>query len=345
MRLAASAATLALIVAAGTPAAADRSPSRDGLRAQQAALGARARSALYELYAQDARLAGARSAERRQAERVAVIDGQVGTLSGEVHVARANLAAARGDAARSDRRALQGATALDPVEVLLAASSLQDALSRAQTLQQVASGDRELVQQTLSARDELAGNLRSLQAAQRQAEQEHTTLLQRVRDLAAQRAAKQRLLAGLRRERARCRRRIDHLDARAQAAVARAQALAQAEADAAQSDVQAPPQTGTSPAPVPAPDPGGPSPGATLTVSSTAYCLTGNTATGLPTGPGICATDPSVIPLGTRFYVPGYGECLAADTGSAVIGDTIDLWMPHQRALAWGRRTVTIRFD
>ena len=80
-----------------------------------------------------------------------------------------------------------------------------------------------------------------------------------------------------------------------------------------------------------------------MTVYATAYCLTGTTATGLPVGPGIVAVDPSVIPLGTRMTIPGYGEGVAADTGSAVSGYTIDLWFPTLAdALAWGRRTVTI---
>ena len=55
------------------------------------------------------------------------------------------------------------------------------------------------------------------------------------------------------------------------------------------------------------------------------------------------AVDPSVIPLGTRMTVPGYGEAVAADTGGAVRGAKIDLWFPSvAEALAWGRRTVTI---
>jgi 3D (Asp-Asp-Asp) domain-containing protein len=84
--------------------------------------------------------------------------------------------------------------------------------------------------------------------------------------------------------------------------------------------------------------------GSTLSVSSTAYSLPGHTASGLPVGPGICATDPRVIPLGTRFDVPGYGPCVAADTGSAVIGTTIDLWMPSERASVYGTQTITITF-
>ena len=83
--------------------------------------------------------------------------------------------------------------------------------------------------------------------------------------------------------------------------------------------------------------------GETLTVSSTGYSLPGRTSTGLPVGWGVIAVDPSVIPLGTRVTVPGYGEAVAADTGSAVRGATIDLWFPSlAQARAWGRRTVTI---
>ena len=71
--------------------------------------------------------------------------------------------------------------------------------------------------------------------------------------------------------------------------------------------------------------------------------IRGRTASGLPTGWGIVAVDPSVIPLGTRMTIPGYGEGVAADTGGAVRGATIDLWFPTMaQAMAWGRKTVTI---
>ena len=80
-----------------------------------------------------------------------------------------------------------------------------------------------------------------------------------------------------------------------------------------------------------------------LTVSSTGYSLPGHASTGIPVGWGVIAVDPSVIPLGTRITVPGYGEGVAADTGSAVRGADIDLWFPTLvQARAWGRRTVTI---
>jgi 3D (Asp-Asp-Asp) domain-containing protein len=80
-----------------------------------------------------------------------------------------------------------------------------------------------------------------------------------------------------------------------------------------------------------------------MTVSSTGYCLRGTTATGIPVAWGVIATDPTVISLGTRMFVPGYGQGVAADTGSAIKGAIIDLWFPTcAQAIQWGRRTVTI---
>ena len=64
-----------------------------------------------------------------------------------------------------------------------------------------------------------------------------------------------------------------------------------------------------------------------MSVLATGYCLTGKTATGLPVGPGIVAVDPSVIPLGTRMTIPGYGEGVAADVGGGVNGAHIDVWV------------------
>ena len=83
--------------------------------------------------------------------------------------------------------------------------------------------------------------------------------------------------------------------------------------------------------------------GRVLTVVATGYSLPGTTATGLPVGWGVAAVDPSIIPLGTHMNVPGYGDAVAADTGGAVVGNTIDLWFPSvAQANAWGRRVVTI---
>ena len=42
----------------------------------------------------------------------------------------------------------------------------------------------------------------------------------------------------------------------------------------------------------------------------------------------VIAVDPSVIPLGTKVYVEGYGYAVAADTGGAIKGHKIDVFFP-----------------
>ena len=55
------------------------------------------------------------------------------------------------------------------------------------------------------------------------------------------------------------------------------------------------------------------------------------------------AVDPSVIPMGSRIAIPGYGMGVAADTGGAIVGARIDLWFPSiAQAHDWGSRTVTV---
>ncbi|WP_223594788.1 3D domain-containing protein [Neobacillus bataviensis] len=57
----------------------------------------------------------------------------------------------------------------------------------------------------------------------------------------------------------------------------------------------------------------------------------------------IIAVDPSVIPLGSKVWVEGYGTAIAGDTGGAIKGHKIDVFMPTQsQALAWGRKTVKV---
>lgn len=81
----------------------------------------------------------------------------------------------------------------------------------------------------------------------------------------------------------------------------------------------------------------------------TAYCngCSGRTATGLNlrANPNmkVIAVDPSVIPLGSKVYVEGYGYAVAADTGGAIKGYIVDLLMPsHADAYRWGRKKVKI---
>jgi len=69
----------------------------------------------------------------------------------------------------------------------------------------------------------------------------------------------------------------------------------------------------------------------------------GITASGLPVKYGLVAVDPTVIPLGTKLYIEGYGYALAADTGGAIKGMRVDLYMDTlSQALAYGRETVKV---
>ncbi|PZF90001.1 hypothetical protein C1903_07325 [Listeria ivanovii] len=91
-----------------------------------------------------------------------------------------------------------------------------------------------------------------------------------------------------------------------------------------------------------------PSGGKTLTMESTAYSGGGTTATGinLSANPGmkVVAVDPSVIPLGSRVWVEGYGEAIAGDTGGAIKGNIVDVYFPNESSCySWGRRTVTVK--
>lgn len=86
--------------------------------------------------------------------------------------------------------------------------------------------------------------------------------------------------------------------------------------------------------------------GKTIRVSSTAYTGGGVTATGihLQGGSKVIAVDPSVIPLGSRVWVEGYGEAIAGDTGGAIKGNKIDVYFSSSAACySWGNRTVTIK--
>ena len=68
----------------------------------------------------------------------------------------------------------------------------------------------------------------------------------------------------------------------------------------------------------------------------------GITSTGVPVTKGIVAVDPSVIPYGTRMYIPGYGFGEAADTGGAIVGNIIDLGFPDGVSPGWMPRWIDI---
>ncbi len=85
-----------------------------------------------------------------------------------------------------------------------------------------------------------------------------------------------------------------------------------------------------------------------LNVTATGYTpydpgCTGTTASGTQAEYGVIAVDPRVIPMGSRIYIPGYGEAVAEDTGGAIKGNKIDLcYNTKQEAYNWGVRNITV---
>ena len=80
--------------------------------------------------------------------------------------------------------------------------------------------------------------------------------------------------------------------------------------------------------------------------SATAYCFSGRTAMGHPVRRGLIAADPRVLKLGSRVYVSAgawSGTYLVSDTGGAIKGKKIDIWVPGcSEARRFGRRSVQI---
>ena len=79
-----------------------------------------------------------------------------------------------------------------------------------------------------------------------------------------------------------------------------------------------------------------------------AYCLSGKTKSGVPTRKGIIAADPRVLPLGSVVRIDSVtgrrqGTYVVADTGGAVKGRQVDIFMPSCRAAkVFGVRRVRV---
>ena len=287
-------------------------------------LAAKSRSALLDLYALDSRLARERARLVALRIRTSEVSAQRAAAQHSLAIARRSLAGSELALSRRLQQLYeQGDT--DPIATVLGASSVDAALSSLDSLDRIADQDRQVILQTRSARKRLMTVTRALAARESElrrlaGEAKRSTLaIERSR---AQRASYLASLSAQRRLNASA---ISSLQRQAQAIEARSQQLAAA---AAARD------NGGGP---------GPATSRTLTVVATGYSLIGRTATGAPVGWGVVAVDSRVIPLGTRMAIPGYGEGVASDTGSAVQGATIDLWFPTPaQAAAWGRRSVTI---
>ena len=281
----------------------------------------RIHTATLDLYAIDAQLERAHSqlsALRAQRERIARERASL----------RLRLDVTRKNARVADRRVavlvrnLYEQQASDPLAIVLGAQSLEDAITTLDDLSRSAQTNHQIAQTSRHAKASLIALRRTLdrQDAHVRANEEAAARAEAV--LVQARGARSSLISQLSARRDLEEKQIARIDA-----LARASAAASTPA----------------PAQVSAPAAAVSGGAGTVTVTATAYSTEGTTATGLPAGWGTVAVDPAVIPLGTRLTIPGYGDGVAADTGSAVAGSTIDLWFPtEQQALAWGRRVVVV---
>jgi 3D (Asp-Asp-Asp) domain-containing protein len=293
----------------------------DELRRQQSGVSARSQTALLSLYVLDSRLAQALSDLERLRGRVEALRREQQLVERQVGIVEGNLQASQ--RLLGDRlRALYEEGQPDAIAILLGARSLDDAVSRLDEIERSAHLGARAASDARDGREQLSRLAAALAIRVEEAESLEAKVERTAAALATARAQRVAYIESLARQRRLNARQIAALDSRSRKVVQRAE-LMQAQAQPAASTVVSGPRT--------------------LTVTATGYSLPGRTATGLPVGPGVVAVDPSVIPLGTRLTIPGYGEGVAADTGSAVVGNTIDLWFPTLAdALAWGRRTVTI---
>lgn len=304
----------------------------EALRSQSNTLASRTHAALLNLYSIDEHLARAQAALGSLQAQAAQLRSEQALLTEQLSINSKNLAVSQQMLGANIRMLYeQGQT--DPLSVVFGAASLDDAVTKLDDLSHVAQQSKQIVEATTQARARVVRLRNAIARSRSQIDAALLAARQTASTLAATRASRVSYVSHLRSQQRLRAAEIATIQATAQRAEVKSQTIAS-------TPVSAPaPASAPSPAPAPAPA----SEGRTITVSSTGYSLPGHTATGLPVGWGIVSVDPSVIPLGTKMTIPGYGEGVAADVGSAVRGYDIDLWFPTVgQALAWGRRTVTI---
>jgi 3D (Asp-Asp-Asp) domain-containing protein len=328
LRLLGIAAALSWVLAIPGVSPAARNATVQGLRAQDATLAGRTRSAVLDLYSLDSQAAAAEARLARLQALTRSLRSQRARLAGGLRLARVTAAVSQRRLA-SRLRYLYDHGPTSSIELLLGARSIDEALTNIEDLHRVASADDAVLHEARSAAKRLArlrGILADRSRSLERAKDEAVAIAARLSQARAARAA---YVARLQQQRRATVGLLAKLQAEAEAATSRARRLPAA--------TPAPAALAARTVPLAA---GG---ARTLTVTITGYALAGRTATGLPAGWGVAAVDPSVIPLGTHLTIPGYGEAVAADTGSGVTGATVDLWFPtSSQAERWGRRSITI---
>ena len=340
-RLAGVLASLTVVAAVPVALGADSSNLRSRvaeLRAQESTTRTQAHAAVLTLYALETELTRARGDLAAAESRRAAIAAERISVGRRLELAQSAMGASERRLADVVRELYQRDTT-EPLAILLGAGSLDEALTGLDNLDRASGEHRRVLERAGISRSRFARLEDRLDAQAAELVRLSEVAQERLRALEGKVAERAAYIGSLRQRQSLTAREITALEGRAQAAAQQASELpvaasrfpgsTPARSEPAAVSVAAA-ATATGPR--------------TLTVSAIAYSLRGRTASGLPVGPGIAAVDPSVIPLGTRMFVPGYGEAVAADTGAAIRGAVIDLWFPTTAAaLRWGRQTVVIQ--
>ncbi len=257
----------------------------------------------------DQKLGSLESRSDALAEEIARIDGEI--EEGARRLARRRKALS--DRARSIYVHGRASTLV----MLLSSSDVSDFIDRTSYLEKVHLRDAELVRGIKRAAGELAQSREELKERKREVDAVASELRTRKSRLEESRAERQEVLS--------------------RAGSTAATVVSESERVGSKMDELNPPD-----------EPSGRPTGRVLTMEATGYSpeepgLDDNTASGLKARRGVVAVDPRVIPLGTRLHVEGYGNAIAADTGSAIKGNRIDLCFDTlEECDAYGRRTVRV---
>jgi cystine transport system substrate-binding protein len=306
------------------PAVGGANPSQTtaSLRAHDAAIVAKSRAAVLDLYSLDQRLAVAQS-------KLASLRAQAQSLRLQRLSLRHQLVVAKRGTRISQARVAERLRVLyeednvEPLEIVLGSKSLDEAMSNLDNLDRVTGQGEDILRELAGARKAIGLASRGLAARNAALAAETRAAEATAAALAQAQAQRSSYISSLSAQRDLTERQISQLLEAARAAELRSSRFVRTSA------------TVSSPSVVRG--------SRVLTVSATGYALQGSTASGLPVGWGVVAVDPSVIPLGTHMTIPGYGEAVAADRGGSIVGASIDLWFPTvAQANAWGRRTVSI---
>jgi 3D (Asp-Asp-Asp) domain-containing protein/peptidoglycan hydrolase CwlO-like protein len=372
-----------LLLFGGLPATGPAQSAGTGsLRARGAELERRSRAAALDLYALGTRLDQTRAELARIDAQLAALREEQDAARQEYRAALVTQTRAQQQLG-AQLRLLYEEDEPDPIAVILGSATLNDVIEGLDTIKRIAHATESVLDQAKYARARVAKQRRHLAARVASTAKARASAAQSAQNLLAAEAERRAYITQLRTEQRLNAQQIAAVEQRAAEAQQRAQLVTAQAAAAAPTATATTPATPSAPdtaqaaqspqeatttfesattaslgePPPPAVEsvsqssssstssgPGPPRAGGSLSVDATGYCLKGTTATGLPVGPGIVAVDPTVIPLGTRMSIPGYGDGVAADTGGAITGNRIDLWFASCSEASAFTRTVTITF-